>query len=259
MEHAQAAPGAEVLGIRIHALSLEACAERMIDWARRGESRYVCACNVHAVVSARLDPEIALAIGGADLRVPDGAPIAWRLRGRGYPHQRRVGGPDLMRRCCARAAQAGLPVFLYGSTEATLAQLDARLRRDFPALRIAGSLAPPFRAPTPAEDAQMTRAIADSGARIVFVALGCPKQERWMRAHRGRLPAVMLGAGAAFDFLAGVQPRAPHWMQAAGLEWLHRLWREPRRLWRRYAATNTLFLVWSLRERLSRLTHRGEP
>jgi N-acetylglucosaminyldiphosphoundecaprenol N-acetyl-beta-D-mannosaminyltransferase len=105
----------------------------------------------------------------------------------------------------------------------------------------------------------MTRAIADSGARIVFVALGCPKQERWMRAHRGRLPAVMLGAGAAFDFLAGVQPRAPHWMQAAGLEWLHRLWREPRRLWRRYAATNTLFLVWSLRERLSRLTHRGEP
>jgi N-acetylglucosaminyldiphosphoundecaprenol N-acetyl-beta-D-mannosaminyltransferase len=258
MERVTQAPGAEVLGIRIDAVSLELCVERMIEWARLGESRSVCACNVHTIVSARQDPEFAGVIAGADLRMPDGAPVAWRLRGRGFARQRRVSGAEIMRRCCARAAQTRLPVFLYGSTEETLARLAASLREEFPGLRIAGSLAPPFRRLTPAEDAQVVRAIAESGARIVFVALGCPKQEAWMQSHRGAVPGVMLGAGAAFDFLAGAQRRAPQWMQEAGLEWLHRLCSEPRRLWRRYLVTNTLFLYWSLGELLGARTHRGE-
>jgi len=258
-DHALGEPGADVLGVRIDAVSLENCVERMIQWARHGESRFVCACNVHTIVSARMDAEFARVIGSADLRVPDGAPVAWRLRSRGYPRQRRVSGPDVMLRCCARAAETAVPVFLFGSTEATLARLAARLRERFPALRVAGGLAPPFRESTPAEEAHMMRTIAESGARIVFVALGCPKQEAWMRAHRGAVRGVMLGAGAAFDFLAGTQPRAPRWMQAAGLEWLHRLCSEPRRLWRRYLVTNTLFLVWSLGEILALRTHRGEP
>jgi N-acetylglucosaminyldiphosphoundecaprenol N-acetyl-beta-D-mannosaminyltransferase len=251
--------GAAVLGTRIDAVSLELCVERMIAWARHGEPRCVCACNVHTVVSARLDPGFAGIIGGADLRVPDGAPVAWRLRAQGFPRQRRVSGPDVMQRCCARAAETGLPVFLYGSTEATLARLAAGLRRRYPALRIAGCLAPPFRPLTAAEEAQVVRKIAESGARIVFVALGCPKQEAWMMAHRGSLRCVMLGAGAAFDFLAGNVRRAPRWMQLAGLEWLHRFCCEPRRLWRRYLVTNTLFLAWSLGELLGMRAHRGEP
>lgn len=248
-----------VLGTRIDAVSLEDCVEHMIGWARRGETRCVCACNVHTVVSARLDPGFASVIASADLCVPDGAPVAWRLRGQGFPRQARVSGPDVMRRCCERAAEAGLPVFLYGSSEATLARLAANLRRQFPALRIAGCLAPPFRALTAGEDALVTRAIAESGARVVFVALGCPRQEAWMLSHRHSIRAVMLGAGAAFDFLAGTKRRAPRWMQAAGLEWLHRLYCEPRRLWWRYLMTNSLFLAWSLGELLGARAPRGEP
>ena len=250
---------ARVLGSRVHAVSLEMCVERMVGWALRGESRYVCACNVHSVVTARRDAEFARALETADLCVPDGAPVAWRLRGRGFSRQRRVSGPDVMQRCCERAAEAGLPVFLYGSTTETLEQLGSALRARYPSLRIAGALAPPFRAPTEAEDAEMTRVIAESGARFVFVALGCPKQEAWMRSHRGAFPGVMLGAGAAFDFLAGTQRRAPAWMQRFGLEWLHRLAHEPRRLWRRYLLTNTLFLAWTLGDSPRSRAPRGEP
>jgi N-acetylglucosaminyldiphosphoundecaprenol N-acetyl-beta-D-mannosaminyltransferase len=258
--HAAAADrGAPVLGTRIHALSLEECVERMIAWARRGESRYVCACNAHSLVSARVDGLFAQALAEADLCVPDGAPVAWRLRGRGFAGQPRVSGPDVMLRCCERAAEAGLPVFLYGATEPTLARLGRALRARFPALRVAGALSPPFRELSPQEEDAALQAIAASGARLVFVALGCPRQEAWMHAHRARLPAVMLGAGAAFDFLAGTQPRAPRWMQGAGLEWLHRLAHEPRRLWRRYLVTNTLFLAWSLGDAPAPRARRGEP
>ena len=258
MHQAPPENAAKVLGMRIDAASAEAYAERMLAWAKRGEARSVCACNVHTVVSARLSPDFAWVIDHADLRVPDGAPVAWRVRRQGFPQQERVSGPDLMWLCCARAAEEGVPVFLYGSSKATLARLSIRLRRAFPALRIAGSHAPPFRPTNSEEDAQVVRAIAKSGARLVFVGLGCPKQEAWMLYHRATIPAVMLGAGAAFEFLAGTKRRAPHWMQASGLEWLHRLCSEPRRLWQRYLVTNTLFLVWSLGERLGVPTRRGE-
>jgi len=247
---------AAVLGTRVDAASAEAYADRMLTWAHRGESRCVCACNVHTVVSARLSRDFAWLIDHADLRVPDGAPIAWHLRRDGFSQQQRVSGPDLMWQCCARAADEGLPVFLYGSSDATLEQLAARLRRAFPALRIAGSLAPPFRPPNSQEDARVVRAIANSGARLVFVGLGCPKQEAWMLYHRDSIPAVMLGAGAAFDFHAGTVQRAPLWMQRAGLEWLHRLCQQPGRLWQRYLVTNTLFLAWTLAELLG-LRARG--
>lgn len=251
--------GAAVLGMPIDAASAEAYVDRMLAWAMRGESRCVYACNVHTLVSARLNPDFAWVINHADLRVPDGAPIAWRLRRQGHRGQRRVAGPDLMWLCCARAAREGLPVFLYGSTEITLARLRARLRRAFPSLRIAGSLAPPFRPPNAEEDSRVVRAIAESGARLVFVGLGCPKQESWMLYHRESIPAVMLGAGAAFDFHAGTVKRAPRWMQEAGLEWVHRLSRQPRRLWRRYLVTNTLFIAWTLGEMLGGRARGGKP
>jgi len=236
--------GARVLGSHIDALGWTPCLERIALWAKRGESRAIVQCNVHSVVTARREPAFAAAIRSADLAAPDGWPIAWCLRRLGFADQERIGGPDLMWRCCALAAHAGLPVFLYGGGDETLARLRARLQQAFPGLRIAGCYAPPFRALSPEEDARAVAAIEHSGARIVFVALGCPKQEAWIAAHRGRIHAVMLGVGAAFDFHAGLTPRAPRWMRDHGLEWLHRLLAEPRRLGRRYVVTNTLFVAY---------------
>ena len=202
------------------------------------------------------DPGLGRVINGADLAAPDGAPVAWRLRMPGFARQQRINGPDLMWKCCAGAAEEGLPVFLYGSTPATLRHLCAYLAREFPRLTIAGCYAPPFRPLTPKEDAQVVRVIEESGARVVFVGLGCPKQEVWMAAHRGRIRAVMIGVGAAFDYHAGVVRRAPRWMRDAGLECLHRLVSEPRRLWRRYFVTNTLFLAYIASEMITGWRHR---
>jgi N-acetylglucosaminyldiphosphoundecaprenol N-acetyl-beta-D-mannosaminyltransferase len=156
-----------------------------------------------------------------------------------------------MWKCCAGAAEEGLPIFLYGGTTMALQRLSAYLAREFPRLAIVGCYAPPFRPMTEAEDARVVDAIEHSGARVVFVGLGCPKQEVWMAAHRGRIRAVMIGVGAAFDYHAGVLRRAPRWMRNAGLEWLHRLASEPRRLWRRYFVTNTLFLAYLAGEMLA--------
>jgi len=234
--------GASVLGAHIDAVGWGECLERILAWAARAESRYVCLCNVHSVVTARRDPGFRDVVNGADLALPDGAPVAWRLRAHGFRVQQRITGSELMWKCCARAAGEGLPVFLYGGREETLRRLSARLTREFPRIRIAGCYAPPFRPLTPGEEAQVAEAINDSGTRIVFVALGCPRQETWMAAHRGTIRGVMIGVGAAFDWYAGVNRRAPRWMQEAGLEWLHRLASEPRRLWRRYLVTNTLYI-----------------
>jgi N-acetylglucosaminyldiphosphoundecaprenol N-acetyl-beta-D-mannosaminyltransferase len=170
--------------------------------------------------------------------------VAWRLRAMGYPAQQRISGPDLMWRCCGRAAAEGVPVFLYGGTAQVLRRLSARLAREFPRMKVAGCYAPPFRELTPDEDDMVVRAINESGAGIVLVALGCPRQEAWIAGHRGRINAVMIGVGAAFNFYAGTMVRAPRWMRETGLEWLHRLATEPRRLWRRYLVTNTLFLAY---------------
>ena len=243
-------PGAHVVGSYIDAVDRAGCLERIFSWTSRRESRYACLCNVHSVVTARRDPEFHHAIGSADLAVPDGAPVAWRLRALGFAGQPRVSGAELMWSCCARAEAECVPVFLVGSRPETLRALTAHLAREFPRLEVAGCYAPPFRPLTAEEDRQLTSAIADSGAGIVFVALGCPKQERWMAEHRGRIPAVMIGLGAAFDFHAGTARRAPQWMQDFGLEWLHRLASEPRRLWRRYLVTNTLFIAYLLAEML---------
>jgi N-acetylglucosaminyldiphosphoundecaprenol N-acetyl-beta-D-mannosaminyltransferase len=186
----------------------------------------------------------------ADLAAPDGAPVAWMLRRLGAPGQPRVSGPELMLDYMAHAAASGERVFLLGSTPQTLALLQERLRARWPALHIAGAVSPPFRALTADEDSVLVEQIAASGAGTVWVSLGCPKQERWMAVHRGRVPAVMLGVGAAFDFHAGTLARAPLWMRRVGLEWLHRLASEPGRLWRRYLVTNTLFLWGAARQLL---------
>ena len=235
---------------------------RIEHWAAQRQSRTVCICNAHSVVTATQDPGFADVLRQADMATPDGAPVAWMVRRLGHPAQQRINGPDLMLRLCERAAVtgtsagpdagtgAGTAIYLLGSTPDTLAALQAELARRYPALRIAGAHSPPFRALTPEEDDALVARINQSGAGIVFVSLGCPKQERWMAEHRGRVQGVMIGVGAAFDFHAGTVSRAPQWMQHNGLEWLHRLLSEPRRLWRRYLVTNTLFIVGAARQLL---------
>lgn len=241
-----------VLGAPIDVVSPHEAAARIAGWAQRRDSRYVCICNVHSVVTASRDASFAQVLAGADLATPDGAPVAWMLRRLGAAGQVRVAGPDLMLEVCALAAASGEAVYLFGSTPGTLAALTQRLHERWPALRIAGSHSPPFRALSVAEDEAIVQAINTSGAGIVWVSLGCPKQERWMAEHRGRVQAVMVGVGAAFDFHAGTVARAPRWMRDHGLEWLHRLLSEPRRLAGRYLVTNTLFIAGAARQLFTR-------
>lgn len=237
-----------VIGAPIDVLNWDQAVSRISHWSQMHDSRVVCICNAHSVVTARQDPEFAQAIRKADMATPDGAPVAWLLRKLGAKSQQRINGPDLMLKYCAHAANAGESIYLYGASEATLEKLVMALTERFPSLKIAGTYSPPFRPLTEEEDASITETINKSGAGVVWVSLGCPKQEKWMAAHRGRIRAVMVGVGAAFDYHAGAIPRAPLWMQNNGLEWLHRLCSEPRRLWKRYLATNSLFIWHAARQ-----------
>lgn len=241
-----------VLGADIDAIGWRDAVGKILGWAIARESRYVAICNAHVVVTATGDPDYGAVINGADMATPDGAPVAWMLRRTVAPSQRRISGPDLMWKLCAACAEQAVPVYLLGSTPPTLERLRASLQAAFPGLPICGMESPPFRPLTVAEDEELVERINGASPGIVFVGLGCPKQERWMAAHRGRVDAVMIGVGAAFDFHAGTVQRAPDWMQRHGLEWLHRLGSEPRRLWRRYLVTNTLFIAGALRQLGSR-------
>lgn len=234
---------ADVLGSKIDVVSWRQTIDSIMDWAKRRESKYVCACNVHVVVTANRDVRLAAAIENADLATADGMPIAWSIRQAGFREQTRINGPDLMLRSCIRAGQDGVPIFLFGSATSTLAALRAKLLALCPNLRVAGMYSPPFRQFSAAEDAEFAAMINCSGAGIVFVGLGCPKQELWMERQRGNVNAVMIGVGAAFDYHSGTLRRAPVWMQRIGLEWLFRFAAEPRRLWRRYLVTNSLFIA----------------
>lgn len=231
-----------VLSSNIDAVGWVEVVDRLLSWATARASKYVAICNVHVVVTAWRDPSFQTVINDADLATPDGAPIAWTLRRLGFANQERVSGPDLMENLFAHCSDRAIPVYFYGSTTQTLEAMEERLRVRFPNLSIVGMESPPFRELTADEDAAAIARINQSGAGIVFVGLGCPKQEKWMAAHRGKVQAVMIGVGAAFDFFAGSVSRAPLWMQRRGLEWLHRLFSEPQRLWKRYLVTNTLFI-----------------
>jgi N-acetylglucosaminyldiphosphoundecaprenol N-acetyl-beta-D-mannosaminyltransferase len=229
----------------------------VIDWMQaviEADARaYVTAAAVNLVMSAREDAAAREALLGATLAVPDGQPLVWALRALGNPSATRVYGPDLMIGFCARAAQRAIPMYLYGGrTPEALALLERRLGERFPGLRIVGGYSPPFRELTAEEEAMVLAAIDASGAAVVWVGTGQPKQEKWMARMRPRLAAPLLvGVGAAFDFHAGLVPQAPPWMQRNGLEWIYRLAREPRRLWRRYARYNPRFLAGFLRQYLA--------
>ncbi len=242
-ESRSAAEAAQLFRVRVDALSWELALGRILRWAHARESRMVCLCNVHSLVAARTDAALRAALQVSDMNAADGAPVAWLMRRLGWPEQQRLAGPDLMGKLLAEAARLQLPVFLLGGTEPTLALLAERLRITLPALQLAGTLSPPFRPLNDEDQALIAASIARSGATLVLVGLGCPKQEKWMASQRGRLPAVMVGVGAAFDYHAGTLRRAPPGWQRCGLEWLYRLGCEPMRLAGRYLLTNTLFLL----------------
>jgi N-acetylglucosaminyldiphosphoundecaprenol N-acetyl-beta-D-mannosaminyltransferase len=243
----------DLLSCPIDGLTPDEALDRIFGWAEEHDSRAVYFCNAHSVVTGSLSPDFAHLVARADLAAPDGMPVAWMLRRHGFPGQQRISGPDLMLAYCERAAKNGHSIFLLGSDPDTLAKLHRRLERQYEGLRIAGAISPPFRQLSAEEDQRIVDVINATDARVLFVGLGCPKQEWWIDSHRGIVQAVMIGVGAAFQFHAGVVARAPPWMQKAGLEWLFRLACEPRKLWKRYLITNVLFISGIVRAKFRRM------
>ena len=208
-------------------------------------------------MSARRNSELQDAVAGAEIATPDGVPLVWALRWTGHPEQQRVYGPELMKKALVESKRLGWKHYLYGSSEETLGRLQDAISDFSPDAEIVGAVSPPFRELSAAEQEEALERIRASGADVVWVGLGMPKQELWMHSVKQSLPGVaMLGVGAAFDFLAGTVKQAPAWMQRSGLEWLYRLIQEPRRLWRRYIWNNPAYVVllgWQvLRTRIGR-------
>lgn len=247
-----------ILGARVNPTNYSTATQQISAWAKAGESRYVCVANVHMIMEAYDAPDFKDIVNHADLVTPDGMPLVWTLRRLGYPEQQRVYGPDLTLEVIAVAAAERIPVGFYGGAPETLQAMINRFKAERPALQVAYAYSPPFRPLTSAEDAEVVDRIRQSGVRVLFVGLGCPRQERWMAEHKGQLSVVMLGVGAAFDFHAGSKQQAPKWMQAVGLEWLFRLIQEPKRLWRRYLIYNSRFIVLVLGQLLRRENDKGQ-
>jgi len=243
----------KILGVALNSTSYPSATEQILLWACENASRTVFAANVHMLMEAHDSPQYKQIVNSADLATPDGMPLVWMMRLKGQRDQQRVYGPTLMLHVLESAACENVPVGFYGSSPEVLQALTARMHARFSNLQIAYSFSPPFREMSREEDEQMIENINTSSARILFVGLGCPKQEKWMAEHRGRINVVMLGVGAAFDFHAGVKSQAPSWMQKFGLEWFYRLLTEPRRLWRRYLYHNPRFVVLAILDLLGLL------
>lgn len=234
-----------MLGLPVALTDYEGALDLIDEIVERRERCYVCVCNVHTVMAAAEDRELRAALDGSRFNVPDGQPLVWAVNALGHPLRRRVYGPELMWRACARAARNGQRFYLYGGRDqSALTRLSDKLRASHPGLSIVGGYSPPYRALSEAEQTAIGAEINAAGADVVWVGIGVPKQEKWMAEMRPRLQApLLIGVGAAFDFHAGLIAQAPRWMQDRGLEWLFRLSREPSRLWRRYLRYNPRFVV----------------
>ncbi|WP_017651400.1 WecB/TagA/CpsF family glycosyltransferase [Fortiea contorta] len=231
-----------ILGMRLDATSYENATQQIIDWARQRQNKYICVANVHMVMEVYDDSQFASVVNNADLVTPDGMPLVWTLSALGIKNASRVYGPTLTLHVCKASVEAGIPIGLYGGTSESLTAFNAFLHKCFPGIQIACQIAPPFRPLTAEEDQIYTQQIVESGARILFVGIGCPRQELWMATHKDKIHAVMLGVGAAFDFHSGRVKQAPSWMQKRGMEWIFRLFMEPKRLWKRYFKHNPRFV-----------------
>jgi N-acetylglucosaminyldiphosphoundecaprenol N-acetyl-beta-D-mannosaminyltransferase len=236
----------------VDAITCDDVIQKVMLWIaeRPRPATYIVQTNVYSLVNAQGGSPYRNVLSAADLSLPDGMPLVWILRHRGHKNLERVYGPDLMLRLCEQAAKRGWRCFFYGGKPGVPELLKEKLVARFPGLNIVGTYSPPFRELTAEEEAQVCAMINAAKPDIVWVGLGAPKQDIWMYQHRGGLDvAVMHGVGAAFDFLTGRVRQAPRWMMNAGLEWLFRLLREPRRLWKRYTIVNLKFIYYVLTSR----------
>jgi len=222
---------------------LESAIAEIAELVRRGDGGYVCFSTVHMVMESCDDAEFGAKVNGADYIVTDGMPIVWMQKLQGAKNASRVRANDLMIALCEYAEKNDLSIGFYGGKQSVIERMIEKTKKDFPRLKIAYAYSPPFRLLTKEEDEKITAEINGAKPDILFMGLGCPKQENWMSAHRNKLTAVMLGVGASFDFYAGNVKESPEWMGKLGLEWAFRLTQEPKRLWRRYLILNPRF-VW---------------
>lgn len=243
---AEATASFEVLGIPISVTTLDSASDIICTWAQDDVGRYIGVREVASVMAMYDDPALVEVANRASMNLPDGMPMVWIGKKLGLPVQRTC-GPDLMDKMLRESGRTGMKHFLYGGKEGVADNLADRFRREVPGIRIVGTYCPPFRALTREEDADIVRRIRDSEADIVWVGISSPKQDIWAVEHLDRIPATMIGVGAAFDFHSGEVSRAPRWMQKAGLEWLYRLLSEPRRLWKRYLVLAPQFVLNILR------------
>ena len=251
-----------VLGVNVSPVDPDRALATLAGWIGGGEREYVCVSGVHGVMECQRDGELRLIHNRAGMVVPDGMPLVWVSRARGFEGAARVYGPDLMLKVCEAGLEHGWRHYLYGGAEGVPERLSRALRDRFPGLDVAGTYSPPFRPLSEEEARAVVDRIDEAAPDIVWVGLSTPKQERWMSRFRSRLEApVLIGVGAAFDFHAGLKPQAPHWMQRNGLEWLYRMATEPRRLGPRYLRNNPAFVVRLGREELGRMARRrpGRP
>lgn len=237
-----------VIGSPITALPFDAQIEMMLKWASSRKSKVVCVANVHMLVEAYYHSELASVLENADMITPDGMPLVWMMKLMGARHQNRVAGMDILLSLCKLATPKNIKIFFLGSQTTILEKMRRKLEHDFPNLQIAGMEPLPFRPLTPEEDDAIIQKINESGASLVLVSLGCPKQEYWMNQHKGKIQAVMIGLGGVFPVLAGIHKRAPFWVRNLGLEWFYRLIQEPRRLWSRYMDTIPPFIWLALKQ-----------
>ena len=225
-----------VLGVEISSINMAMALAVFQEWIDHKSRQYVCVTPAHAVMDGYRDPSLRRIFNGSGLTTPDGMGIVWLLRLHGARHVGRVYGPDLMNEVCRTSVQKGWSHFLFGGEPGVAECLKSNLEQRYPGIRVVGTYSPPFRALSEEEDRQVIAAINRASPDIVWVGISSPKQERWMHDHLGKLDArVMVGVGAAFDFLTGRKPQAPSWIQRIGMEWLFRLSTEPGRLWPRYS------------------------
>ena len=241
-----------IVSLLVDVCNYESASKRVARLVAADDGGYVCCATVHMTMEAVDDQGFREIVNSASMVTPDGMPLVWMQRLRGAKDAVQVRGPSLMPKLLAFAAENELTVGFHGGSESVLFEVQKRAAEEFPSLKIGYSHSPPFREIADNEDAEMIEELNASATHIVFVGLGCPKQERWMAAHRDDTKAVMIGVGAAFDFYAGRSTESPDWLRKLGLEWLFRLFSEPRRLWRRYLILNPRFMRLAALQQLGR-------
>ena len=249
----------KVIGLNAAVTNLEEVLSNVIHLSGKGLGSYVCVSNVHMCMEVFDSADFETVVNNADLVIPDGRPLSWAQKLLGHKNAEQVRGQDIMNAICEQSGTKKLNIGLYGgSSDELLKQVITELKTSYPDINITFSYSPPFRPLTDEEDSDIVKQINDADVNVLFVGIGCPKQERWMAEHKEQLNCVMLGVGAAYDFIAGSKKHAPRWMQRVGLEWLFRLLSEPKRLWKRYLQQNPRFIYYFSRQLINHKLGRNK-